>query len=85
MIRIREGVQRGESFPTLKNGMKALTQGKPSPRHELGLLNVTIPEKYGGAGMSTVDEMVICEELREGTCSITYHMRSLHSHLDWWY
>jgi len=34
--------------------------------HELGLLNVTIPEKYGGAGMSTVDEMVICEELSRG-------------------
>ena len=27
--------------------------------HELGLLNVTIPENYGGAGMSTVDEMVL--------------------------
>ena len=25
--------------------------------HELGLLNVTIPEKYGGAGMSAVDEL----------------------------
>ena len=34
--------------------------------HELGLLNVTIPEKYGGAGMSTVDEMIICEELSRG-------------------
>ena len=34
--------------------------------HDLGLLNVTIPEKYGGAGMSTVDEMVICEELSRG-------------------
>ena len=34
--------------------------------HELGLLNVTIPEKYGGAGMSTVDEMVICDELSRG-------------------
>ncbi len=34
--------------------------------HELGLLNVTIPEKYGGAGMSAVDEMIICEELSRG-------------------
>ena len=34
--------------------------------HELGLLNVTIPEKYGGSGMSTVDEMIICEELSRG-------------------
>ncbi len=37
-----------------------------SKAHELGLLNVTIPEKYGGAGMSTVDEMIICEELSRG-------------------
>ena len=34
--------------------------------HELGLLNVTIPEEYGGAGMSSVDEMIICEELSRG-------------------
>ena len=37
-----------------------------SKAHELGLLNVTIPEKYGGSGMSTVDEMIICEELSRG-------------------
>ncbi|MBJ29408.1 MAG: acyl-CoA dehydrogenase [Euryarchaeota archaeon] len=37
-----------------------------SKAHELGLLNVTIPEKYGGAGMSAVDEMIICEELSRG-------------------
>ena len=34
--------------------------------HELGLLNVTIPEEYGGAGMSSVDEMIISEELSRG-------------------
>ena len=34
--------------------------------HELGLLNVTIPEKYGGAGMTSVDEMIICEEMSRG-------------------
>jgi len=37
-----------------------------SKAHGLGLLNVTIPEKYGGAGMSAVDEMIICEELSRG-------------------
>ncbi len=41
--------------------MEAITKA-----HGLGLLNVTIPEKYGGAGMSAVDEMIICEELSRG-------------------
>tara|TARA_Y100001960_G_scaffold302563_1_gene353724 strand:- start:243 stop:1388 length:1146 start_codon:yes stop_codon:yes gene_type:complete len=34
--------------------------------HELGLLNVTIPEKYGGQGMSSLDEVIICEEISRG-------------------
>ena len=34
--------------------------------HELGLLNVTIPEKYGGQGMSALDEIIICEEISRG-------------------
>ena len=34
--------------------------------HELGLLNVTIPEKYGGQGMSSLDEIIICEEISRG-------------------
>ncbi len=34
--------------------------------HELGLLNVTIPEKYGGQGMSALDEIIICEEVSRG-------------------
>jgi len=44
--------------------------------HQLGLLNVTIPEKYGGSGMSAVDEMIICEELSRGDAGFgtaTYH------------
>tara|TARA_Y100000588_G_scaffold95647_1_gene103719 strand:+ start:2251 stop:3396 length:1146 start_codon:yes stop_codon:yes gene_type:complete len=34
--------------------------------HELGLLNITIPEKYGGQGMSSMDEIIICEEISRG-------------------
>ncbi len=33
---------------------------------ELGLLNCTIPEKYGGAGLSFLDEVIINEELGRG-------------------
>ncbi|DAC25789.1 MAG TPA: acyl-CoA dehydrogenase family protein, partial [Candidatus Poseidoniales archaeon] len=29
--------------------------------HDLGLLNCTIPEKYGGAGMSFLDEVIVNE------------------------
>ena len=32
----------------------------------LGLLNCTIPEKYGGTGLSFLDEVVINEELGRG-------------------
>ena len=44
--------------------------------HQLGLLNVTIPEKYGGPGMTALDEMIICEELSIGDAGFgtaTYH------------
>tara|TARA_B110000014_G_scaffold210123_2_gene161863 strand:- start:1248 stop:2393 length:1146 start_codon:yes stop_codon:yes gene_type:complete len=34
--------------------------------HDLGLLNVTIPEEYGGQGMSALDEVIICEEISRG-------------------
>ncbi|HJM18016.1 MAG TPA: acyl-CoA dehydrogenase family protein [Candidatus Thalassarchaeaceae archaeon] len=47
-----------------KNGtypLEAITKA-----HDLGLLSVTIPKKYGGAGMSSVDEMIICEEMSRG-------------------
>ena len=37
-----------------------------SKAHDLGLLNVTIPNEYGGAGMSSIDEMIICEEMSRG-------------------
>ncbi len=37
-----------------------------SKAHELGILNCTIPEKYGGMGMSFVDEAIINEELGRG-------------------
>ena len=33
---------------------------------ELGLLNCTIPEQYGGMGLSFLDEVVINEELGRG-------------------
>ena len=34
--------------------------------HDLGLLNCTIPEKYGGAGMSFLDEVIVNEEFGRG-------------------
>ncbi|MBH33186.1 MAG: acyl-CoA dehydrogenase [Euryarchaeota archaeon] len=34
--------------------------------HDLGLLNCTIPEKYGGAGMSFMDEVIVNEEFGRG-------------------
>ena len=34
--------------------------------HDLGLLNCTIPEKYGGAGMSFLDEAIVNEEFGRG-------------------
>ena len=33
---------------------------------ELGLLNCTIPEEYGGMGLSFLDEAIINEELGRG-------------------
>jgi acyl-CoA dehydrogenase len=37
-----------------------------SKARELGLLNCTIPEKYGGLGLSFLDEVMINEELGRG-------------------
>ena len=38
--------------------------------HELGLMNVTIPEEFGGLGLGMVDEVVIAEELAFGCMGI---------------
>ena len=34
--------------------------------HELGLLNLHIPEKYGGAGLGCIEEVIVNEELAWG-------------------
>nr|MBF6595283.1 acyl-CoA dehydrogenase family protein [Thermaceae bacterium] len=34
--------------------------------HQVGLLNVIIPEEYGGLGLSMLDEVIIGEELAWG-------------------
>jgi len=34
--------------------------------HEMGLLNLHIPEKYGGAGLGTIEEVLVNEELAWG-------------------
>jgi acyl-CoA dehydrogenase len=34
--------------------------------HEMGLLNLHIPEKYGGAGLGTLEEVLVNEELAWG-------------------
>ena len=34
--------------------------------HELGLLTVKIPEEYGGYGMGSFEEVLICEEIGWG-------------------
>ncbi|MDP6011462.1 MAG: acyl-CoA dehydrogenase family protein [Candidatus Poseidoniaceae archaeon] len=34
--------------------------------HELGLLNLHIPEKYGGAGLGSIEEVIVNEELAWG-------------------
>ena len=33
---------------------------------ELGLLNMTIPEEHGGLGLTTVDQVIIGEEMSAG-------------------
>src|ERR671938_365968 len=33
---------------------------------ELGLLGITIPEEYGGAGLDFVSEALVCEEIERG-------------------
>ena len=63
--RFGKRVCRGEVTPNAEEWDSNGTYPKDAitKAHELGLLNVTIPEEYGGAGMSSVDEMIICEEL----------------------
>ena len=34
--------------------------------HELGLMNLHIPEEYGGMGMGTMDEVIVQEEFAWG-------------------
>jgi len=34
--------------------------------HELGLVNITIPEKYGGMGGTAIEECIVAEELFSG-------------------
>lgn len=38
--------------------------------HELGLLNLAVPEAYGGLGFSTLDQVIIAEELAAGCVGI---------------
>jgi len=38
---------------------------------ELGLVNCDIPQEYGGLGLSSVDNVLICEELNWGCAGIT--------------
>jgi acyl-CoA dehydrogenase len=38
---------------------------------ETGLMNTTVPEEYGGPGLSRVDEVIITEELAWGCAGIT--------------
>ena len=35
-----------------------------SAAHELGILNLHIPEKYGGMGLGCMEEVLVNEELR---------------------
>jgi acyl-CoA dehydrogenase len=39
--------------------------------HEIGLMNVHLPEEYGGAGLSSLDSCIIEEELSWGCSGIT--------------
>src|SRR6059058_5814970 len=38
--------------------------------HEVGLMNLHVPEEYGGAGLSTFDGMLVAEELNWGCTGI---------------
>jgi acyl-CoA dehydrogenase len=44
---------------------------------ELGLLTITIPEKYGGAGLSALDTLIVREENAAGCAGITTAMGAL--------
>lgn len=37
---------------------------------ELGILGVTIPEEYGGAGLDFVSEALVCEEIERGEAAL---------------
>ncbi len=41
---------------------------------ELGLMNMTVPEELGGAGLSHLDQAVICEELAWGCAGVATSM-----------
>ncbi|HEX8697577.1 MAG TPA: acyl-CoA dehydrogenase family protein [Myxococcaceae bacterium] len=38
--------------------------------HELGLINMAIPQECGGLGLSHMDQVVVCEELSWGDASV---------------
>lgn len=38
---------------------------------ELGLMNLSVPEKYGGPGLAIMDEVIIGEELAYGCSGIS--------------
>jgi len=42
-----------------------------SQAFELGLLNMTIPEAYGGLSLSTLDQVIIGEEMSAGCVGMT--------------
>jgi acyl-CoA dehydrogenase len=41
---------------------------------ELGLLNMAIPEQYGGVGLSHLDQVIAAEELAWGCCGVATSM-----------
>ncbi|MFL6825195.1 MAG: acyl-CoA dehydrogenase family protein [Bradyrhizobium sp.] len=45
-----------------------------SQGYELGLMNMTIPEEYGGMGLSHLDQVIITEELAWGCAGVATSM-----------
>src|ERR671919_1430248 len=41
---------------------------------ELGLLNMAIPEEYGGVGLSHLDQVIAAEEIAWGCCAVATSM-----------
>ena len=37
---------------------------------ELGLLGITVPEEYGGAGMGYLEHVIAMEEISRGSASV---------------